>query len=82
MNLNIYDKFIKYVNLQKHVTVLITCKQYKQTKRINISLRLSGFYSMYRPTHLNTGQRINELENGPSSYRQKSNYFAWVFMKR
>ena len=29
----------------------------------------------------NTGQRINELENGPSSYRQKGINFEWVFMK-
>ena len=29
----------------------------------------------------NTGQGINELENGPSSYRQKGIYFEWVFMK-
>jgi len=28
-----------------------------------------------------TGQYINELENGQSSYRQKSNYFARVLMK-
>ena len=28
-----------------------------------------------------TGQSINELENGPSSYRQKGIYFEWVFMK-
>ena len=25
-----------------------------------------------------TGQSINELENGPSSYRQKGIYFEWV----
>ena len=28
-----------------------------------------------------TGHSINELENGPSSYRQKGIYFEWVFMK-
>ena len=31
-------------------------------------------------TVISTGQRINELENGPSSYRQKGIYFEWVFM--
>ena len=29
-----------------------------------------------------TGQSINELENGPSSYRQKGIYFALVLIKR
>ena len=29
-----------------------------------------------------TGQRINELENGPSSNRQKNIYFALVLMMR
>jgi len=28
-----------------------------------------------------TGRSINELENGPSSYKQKCIYFEWVFMK-
>ena len=28
-----------------------------------------------------TGQSINELENGLSSYRQKGIYSEWVFMK-
>ena len=28
-----------------------------------------------------TGRSINELENGPSSYRQKGINFEWVFMK-
>ena len=33
------------------------------------------------PLWLATGQSINELENGPSLYRQKGIYFEWVFMK-
>jgi len=33
------------------------------------------------PRDLYTGQSINKLENGPSSYRQKCVYFAWIFMK-
>ena len=29
----------------------------------------------------NKGQSLNELENGPSSFRQKGIYFEWVFLK-
>ena len=43
-------------------------------------------FHTYSPTYFSptskrsTGQNINELENGPSSYRQKGIYFEWVFM--
>ena len=36
-------------------------------------------YDPYDMGH--TGQSINELDNDPSSYRQKGIYFEWVLMK-
>ena len=44
-------------------------------------LPLDRFTENKLPTVGTTGQSINELENGPSSYKRKRIYFAWVFMK-
>ena len=49
---------------------------YKLYSIIHTQCRIHG-----HAWHSGTGQSINELENGPSSYRQKGVYFEWVFMK-
>ena len=41
-----------------------------------MELYVGTFTNMQKRFHQHTGQRINELENGPSSYRLKLEYFG------
>ena len=55
----------------------ITCSTDDSTSRVPLLKNHKTFHKPHfqKSTFQNTGQRLNELENGPSSYRLKKQFY-------